>query len=811
MMGVRRYFHEKSLYRVIGGAALAGIVLFGLGNFLGIWEISWPHLAALAGMLAFLACLNFLPPRGKLLCLLAAAAALVLLWYGAGPERGLAFVQTYVRWCLGEDSREPGWVLGFQLLQTCIVTAVSYFLQILIEKVRLIRRGLAFICAAGLVIGMLAGWRISHVGVAFVLLYILFVCAEWVQERWEKKRSGSVQQQMLWLSPFLILFLLLLLLTPAPEAPFAWRGVRTLYAQLREAFQTVSWSLFPGNGDEFSSSLSGFSESGTLGNGFWQDDRRMMTLQGREDLVTNVYLTGKTFDHFDGRQWIQVNRGGEKERFIDTMETLYGIRRLEPEYWGDYLKGTKLWIRFEDMSTNYVFAPMKVAGLGGVGSALEFDSEGTELLWKKRRGYGTEYEVNYYQMNLGLEILDRLLGERPEPDEGLWDEVARQYQGQLGRRMTWEELEEYRWQEKETYLEEVSLSQEVREYLEDLLDGASTEMEKLRALERELRSFSYNADPGGIPREVEDPEAFLDYFLLEKREGYCTYFATAFVLLARSQGIPARYVQGYCVPIFSSGELVSSQEAIAFGTGGGRALRQARVSSGMAHSWPEVYLEGVGWIPFEPTPGYESLRYTPWQVKEHEEKPSEEGAVVEGEEGFPGEAEPDAEEEPEEEPEEVPEEEEPAEEGWKPGRLLGLLLEGILLVLAGLLLALGLDGLLGRFRYRNMTEAGRLRVEVSRNLSVLARLGVKRQDWETFQELQEKLGKEVPDLADLHFLKDYEAVIYGDGEVRSELTEAVRLERKLLLAQFLKKKRLGSYCLWLWCRMSMLHVPKEKG
>ena len=36
----------------------------------------------------------------------------------------------------------------------------------------------------------------------------------------------------------------------------------------------------------------------------------------------------------------------------------------------------------------------------------------------------------------------------------------------------------------------------------------------------------------------------------------------------------------------------------------------------MAHAWPEVYIEGLGWIPFEPTPDYEKIRYTPWQLKQ---------------------------------------------------------------------------------------------------------------------------------------------------------------------------------------------------
>lgn len=37
-----------------------------------------------------------------------------------------------------------------------------------------------------------------------------------------------------------------------------------------------------------------------------------------------------------------------------------------------------------------------------------------------------------------------------------------------------------------------------------------------------------------------------------------------------------------------------------------------KVLSNSAHSWVEAYMEGIGWIPFEPTPEFYEGRYTPW-------------------------------------------------------------------------------------------------------------------------------------------------------------------------------------------------------
>ncbi|MCD2442479.1 DUF3488 and transglutaminase-like domain-containing protein [Agromyces sp. SYSU K20354] len=76
---------------------------------------------------------------------------------------------------------------------------------------------------------------------------------------------------------------------------------------------------------------------------------------------------------------------------------------------------------------------------------------------------------------------------------------------------------------------------------------------------------------------------------LESRAGYCVHFASTMAVLAREVGIPARISVGY-----TQGS--PSQERV-----GG--LQRIEVDSHDLHAWPELYFEGVGWVPFEPTPG----------------------------------------------------------------------------------------------------------------------------------------------------------------------------------------------------------------
>jgi transglutaminase-like putative cysteine protease len=103
--------------------------------------------------------------------------------------------------------------------------------------------------------------------------------------------------------------------------------------------------------------------------------------------------------------------------------------------------------------------------------------------------------------------------------------------------------------------------------------------DKALALETHLRSYPYSLEIGPPPKDREISE----YFLFESRTGYCDYYATSMVVLARASGLPARLVVGY-----ANGEYdpVSATYLV----------RRRH-----AHSWVEVYFSGMGWIEFEPT------------------------------------------------------------------------------------------------------------------------------------------------------------------------------------------------------------------
>jgi transglutaminase-like putative cysteine protease len=113
-----------------------------------------------------------------------------------------------------------------------------------------------------------------------------------------------------------------------------------------------------------------------------------------------------------------------------------------------------------------------------------------------------------------------------------------------------------------------------------IVNGATDPYRIALAIESYLRArYTYSLTPPAT--DYYSPYAA---FLFKTRTGYCQHFAGAMALLLRFNGIPARVAVG-----FASGEKVGDGTYV--------------VTRNDAHSWVEAYFPGVGWAPFDPTPG----------------------------------------------------------------------------------------------------------------------------------------------------------------------------------------------------------------
>lgn len=132
----------------------------------------------------------------------------------------------------------------------------------------------------------------------------------------------------------------------------------------------------------------------------------------------------------------------------------------------------------------------------------------------------------------------------------------------------------------------LTVDPKVAELGREITKGLADPRDKIRAILHYLHTNHRYSLSIEVPYPVgndhrTDP---ISVFLLQKKDGFCEYFASAAVMLLRASGVPSRYVQGYYV----------HEKRL-----GGAYIARARD----AHAWAESWIDGVGWVVVEATPG----------------------------------------------------------------------------------------------------------------------------------------------------------------------------------------------------------------
>ena len=170
----------------------------------------------------------------------------------------------------------------------------------------------------------------------------------------------------------------------------------------------------------------------------------------------------------------------------------------------------------------------------------------------------------------------------------------------------------YRKQVYDRYLDVPdSIKSIVRDMLGDITCTTVQEKESyINNVKNYLRdNYTYSSSPGRVP----DGKDFITYFLTESKNGYCTYFASSAVMMLRSAGIPARYVEGYALTANQITDGIAGNGLIQRYTGEKRQhafdyqTRTLAVTDRAAHAWAEAYMDGYGWVTVETTPGSASF------------------------------------------------------------------------------------------------------------------------------------------------------------------------------------------------------------
>jgi len=312
-------------------------------------------------------------------------------------------------------------------------------------------------------------------------------------------------------------------------------------------------------------SLSGFSDQVSLGDvGRIRSDPtvvlRVESLDGSLPDPAEAYWRGLAFDAFDGRQW-SISRSERRA----ARRPISGVGRfgIELSRAADAPQQAQRILR-EPVDSGVVFAPGRVQRIEGPFQRLEADRNGG-LYMPGRSDERVRYTV--------------------------WSEPSEADPAHLrsDRARPPVELRVGGTGPAERYLALPPLDPRIEGRAAEMVAGAGSDFDRARQIEQALRRQGRYTDS---PRVVvgEGLRSPVEAFILGDLEGHCEYFASAMVLLARTQGLPSRLVNG-----FAGG--VSNPV--------GDFLEVTRAD---AHAWVEIHFERAGWIRFDPTPPSLRLR-----------------------------------------------------------------------------------------------------------------------------------------------------------------------------------------------------------
>lgn len=302
-------------------------------------------------------------------------------------------------------------------------------------------------------------------------------------------------------------------------------------------------------------SSSGLNPMISLGNSL-----RRPTGEGRITYATNaatpLYLRSVTVDRFDGEAWSPDDRDAARRAGPGRMEPGHEI--LAPEQ-----VRTVTAVNTGDFTSPYLPVPYAPEAVNGLTGRWSWDPATLSIKGTDTNSRNQQYLVRSTAPKLTTELLDQ----SSAAVAGIPEEFIRA---------------------------PGNVPETVRTTADSVTSNSRTAFEKAMALQRFLRSpaFTYSLESpiqGGY--DGNGLSVLADF--LAQKSGYCIHFASAMAVMARLEGIPSRIAVGY-----APGRLTG---ATVFVPGQG-ALPEFEVDSRDAHAWPELYFQGLGWVPFEPTP-----------------------------------------------------------------------------------------------------------------------------------------------------------------------------------------------------------------
>ena len=561
----------------------------GLGSFCKLDSRWWLAALVLPLCCVLLAAAERFGRFRAMLALWAAAAGLCLLL----ADR--AQLSDAVRAALARsgESRSSG-DLPLLLLSSAAALPLSALL-----RSRRVRLALSLGWIALWIAAALAEQPLPRTVPAAMIPLVLLSLSETIRRFRREPDADAAMTRMLLLS--LLPAALLLAVLPVSAHPFDYPLLHSVADRIEQKWYQAESALRYRHGGtrEFSLEFNGTASAAGAGDSLERERPGVIYAQPGHTTDGALYLFGNAWDRFDGRSWSSSLEPKDAELLnwkLDTAERAFALWRLLGENDGaafsDYFRPNNVYLICRDLNVRTMFVPMNATHVFTDADRFPYADAPTGSLFDYVQRDEVWYRIDYLESNARTRgaLISAAAGTvyEPEASGSLWRWVAQDFERyfrlDLSDDVNLERLLARRAARiRSVYLDDSLVSERARALAEMITADCADDYEKVSAIAAFLQEkYDYTPSPGQVPEDVD----FLDWLLFEVREGYCSWYATAAVLLSRSVGVPARYVQGYRSELV--GEIFTP------------------LGPGDAHAWCECYLDGYGWVTLEATPGFKN-------------------------------------------------------------------------------------------------------------------------------------------------------------------------------------------------------------
>jgi hypothetical protein len=518
----------------------------------------------------------------------------------------LLFIKDALVWNYEYSKRIDDFHISYFIATVCILSVVIMKLVLTLEK----NITAKFISAVILIVFMIICAMYNVQLNSFVIGIMLFCCLDTIVEMSQVRAGKSEKYSERCLVPFIAGAVLLSICIPSEEQPIRWIWIRETVNSITDNIKEITYAMEGTEDDkenEFNVNNVGLTENKTnfLGNISDAREKNMLSIVPGDSFRIG-YLNWIVRNKYIGNGWdkdkIEQSKHSD-EYMMDLYEKLYNLYRSDLKQFPNeyFAKKIKYEICFDKILTKSIFRPENCYSINTI-NGIGFDTFGDNVYFNKKVKEGYIYNVSALIMNMENENMKQYLRGLNE-NQNYYEEIKKEkvalegsaFQEAVKEMMIYEDRVQYIMSDsfrmrlaersskiKEEYLQIPSETPDrVRKLARRITENCTNQYDKADAICKYLKNnYTYEIKLGELPKGKDA----VDYFLFEKKSGYCTYFASSMAIMCRSVGIPVRYVEGATI------DYKENENDWYY------------IKTGNSHAWTEIYLEGFGWIRMDSTP-----------------------------------------------------------------------------------------------------------------------------------------------------------------------------------------------------------------